>query len=349
MKEMKEQLQQALEKMQQEQQAESEENLKQILDNLLKLSFEQEDLINQLKNTKTSDPKYAQIARTQKKLLDQSKVIEDSILALSKRNPQISASVNKEILNIQKNINQSIQQLAEHNSALASVSMQKSLTSINNLALMLNESLESLQQQMKNPSNKPGSGSCKKPGSGQGQKPSSQPSKPKLSELQKQLNEQLKKLKEGQQKGQQNQGKIPGSMAEQLAKMAAQQEMLRQKLQELLNKLKQQGKNPGGDIASLMEQTEKDIVNNKITEQTLMRQQEILTRLLESEKAIREQEEDQKRESKEPKNYKLSNPNKNFEYNNIHFKEIEELLNSPLYLKPFYKEKTQSYFNLIHK
>jgi hypothetical protein len=138
-------------------------------------------------------------------------------------------------------------------------------------------------------------------------------------------------------------------MAEQLAKMAAQQEMLRQQLQELLNKLKQQGKNPGGDIASLMEQTEKDIVNNKITEQTLMRQQEILTRLLESEKAIREQEEDQKRESKEPKNYKLSNPNKNFEYNNIHFKEIEELLNSPLYLKPFYKEKTQSYFNLIHK
>ncbi|HPQ07762.1 MAG TPA: hypothetical protein PK995_00880 [Bacteroidia bacterium] len=350
MKEMKDQLQQALEKMQQEQQAESEENLKQILDNLLNLSFEQEDLINQLKNTKTSDPKYAQIARTQKKLLDQSKVIEDSILALSKRNPQISASVNKEISNIQKNINQSIQQLAEHNSALASVNMQKSLTSINNLALMLNESLESLQQQMKNPSNKPGSGSCKKPGSGQGQKPSSQPSKPKLSELQKQLNEQLKKLKEGQQKGQQNQGKMPGgSMAEQLAKMAAQQEMLRQQFQELLNKLKQQGKNPGGDIASLMEQTEKDIVNNKITEQTLMRQQEILTRLLESEKAIREQEEDQKRESKEPKNIKLSNQNKNLEYNNQHLKEIEELLNSPLYLKPFYKEKTQTYFNLINK
>ncbi|MCX7727874.1 MAG: hypothetical protein N2203_00220 [Bacteroidia bacterium] len=350
MKEMKEQMQKALQKMQEEQQSESEENLKQILDNLINLSFQQEELIKKLKSTPTSDPQYAQIARQQKKLLDQSKVIEDSILALSKRNPQLSSTVNKEISNIQNNMNQSSQQLSEHNSSAASMHMQKSLTSINTLALMLNESLENLQKQMKNPSEKPGSGSCKKPGSGQGQKPSLQPSKPKLSDLQKQLNEQLKQLKDGMQKSQQQNGKLPGnSLAEQLAKMAAQQEMLRQQLQELIQKLKQQGKNPGGDIASMMEETEKDIVNNKITQQTLMRQQEILTRLLESEKAIREQEEDQKRESKEPKNYPFSNQSKNLEYNNQHLKEIEDLQSVPIYLKPFYKEKAEQYFNTINQ
>lgn len=350
MKEMQQQLQQALEKMQEEQQSESEENLKQILDNLLNLSFEQENILQQLKNTKPTDPKYAQIARQQKKLLDQSRIIEDSILALSKRNPQLSSTLNREISNIQKNSYQSIQQLAEHNSALASMYIQKTFTSINNLALMLNESLENLQQQMKNPGQKPGSGSCKKPGSGQGQRPSSQPSTPKLSELQKQLNEQLKKLKEGMQKGQQDNGKLPGgSIAEQLAKMAAQQEFLRQQLQELMQKLKQQGKNPGGDIASMMEETEKDIVNNKITNQTLLRQQEILTRLLESEKALREQEEDQKRESREPKKHPLSNQNQNLEYNTYINKEIEDILSAPIYLKPFYKEKTQQYLNTIHQ
>ncbi|GIV26850.1 MAG: ATPase [Bacteroidia bacterium] len=347
MQELEQQLQQALEQMQKEQQAESEENIKQILDNLLHISFEQENLMKQLQTTKPNDPKYAQIARQQKKLYDQTKIVEDSILALSKRNPQLSSTINKEISNIQQNMNQTIQQLAEHNSSIASMHMQKTFTSVNNLALMLNESLEQLQQQMKNPSSRPGSGSCKKPGSGKGQKPSTQPSKPKLSELQKQLNEQLKQLKEGMQKGQKNnKGQFPGgSMAEQLAKMAAQQEMIRQQLQELMQKLKQQGKNPGGDIASMMEETEKDIVNNRITEQTIWRQQEILTRLLESEKAIREQEEDEKRESREPKNYPLSNQNKNFEYNKQHQKQIEELLNSPLYLKPFYREKTQQYFN----
>ncbi len=348
MQEMKNKLQQSLDQMQQEQQSESEENIKQILDNLLTQSFNQEELIKQLQKTKTTDPKYAQIARNQKKLLDQSKVIEDSILALSKRNPQLSSSVNKEISNIQINMNQSIQQLAEHNSAVASMHMQKSFTSINNLALMLNESLESLQQQMKNPNSRPGKGNCKKPGSGNGQKPSSQPAKPKLSDLQKQLNEQLKKLKEELKKGNQNKGQFPGSsLAEQLAKMAAQQEFLRQQLQELLQKLKQQGKNPGGDIASMMEETEKDIVNNRITPQTFLRQQQILTRLLESEKAIREQEEDEKRESRTPKNYKLSNQNQNIEYNMQKLKELEELQNSPIYLKPFYKEKAQNYLNNI--
>lgn len=349
MQELQQQLQQSLDKMQQEQQSESEENLKQILDNLLTISFEQEELINQLKNTKTSDPKYAQIARQQKKLLDQSKVIEDSILALSKRNPQISSTANHEISNIQNNINQSIQQLAEHNTPMSSMYMQKTFTSINNLALMLNESLEQLQKQMKNPNQKPGNGSCKKPGSGQGQKPSPQPSKPKLSDLQKQLNEQLKQLKEGMKQSKQPNGKLPGnSYAEQLAKMAAQQEMLRQQLQELLQKMKQQGKNPGGDIANMMEETEKDIVNNNITQQTLMRQQEILTRLLESEKALREQDEDLQRESKEPKNFKLSNQQQNLEYNKTHLKEIEDLQSIPLYLTPFYKEKTQNYFNQIN-
>ena len=349
MNELKQQLQQALDKMQEEQQAENEENLKQILDNLIHLSFEQEELIKQLPNTKPINPQYAQITRQQKKLLDASKIVEDSILALSKRNPQLSSYVNKEISNIQQNINQTIQQLAEHNSAVASTYMQKTFTSINNLALMLNESLESLQQQMKNPSMKPGSGSCKKPGSGKGQKPSSQPSKPKLSDLQKQLNDQLKKLKEESQKSQQNnKGQMPsGSIAEQLAKIAAQQELIRQQLQELMQKLKQQGKNPGGNLASMMEETEKDIVNNRITEQTILRQQEILTRLLESEKAIRQQEEDQQRESREPKNVKSSNPKQNLEYNTQHVKEIEDLINSPIYLKPFYREKTQTYFNLL--
>lgn len=350
MNELKQQLQQTLEKMQEEQQAENEENLKQILDNLINLSFEQEKIMKQLQTTNTSDPKYAQIARQQKKLMSQSKMIEDSILALSKRNPQLSSTINKEISSIQQNIHQSIQQLAEHNSPMASMYMQKTFTSINNLALMLNESLENLQQQMKNPSNKPGSGSCKKPGSGHGKKPSTQPSKPKLSDLQKQLNQQLEQLKKEMQKGQNPNGHLPNnSLAEQLARMAAQQELIRQQLQELIQKLKQQGKNPGGDIASLMEQTEKDIVNNQITPQTLLRQQEILTRLLESEKAIRQQEEDQQRESKTPKNHPLSNQNKNFEYNNQLLKEIENLQSIPIYLKPFYKEKTQQYFNIIQQ
>ncbi len=349
MKEMKQSLQNSLNQMQQEQQAENEDNIKQLLDNLLTLSFQQEELIQTIQKTKTTDPKYSQIARNQKKLSDAAKLIEDSLFSMSKRNPSISATLNKEITQIQYNMNQTANQITEHNSAMAAMYMQKSFTSINNLALMLNDALEQLQNQMKNPNNMPGSGSCKKPGSGKGQKPSVQPSKPKLSDLQKQLNEQLKKMKEGMQKGNQNKGQFPssGSMAEQLAKMAAQQEFLKEQLKEMIQKLKNKGKNPGGDISNMMEETEKDIVNNRITEQTIKRQQEIVTRLLESEKALREQDESEQRESKEPKNAKISNQNQILEYNKLKSKELEDLQNTSIPFKPFYKEKIQTYFNTI--
>ncbi len=97
----------------------------------------------------------------------------------------------------------------------------------------------------------------------------------------------------------------------------------------------------------MMEETEKDIVNNRITEQTIKRQQEIVTRLLESEKALREQDESEQRESKEPKNAKISNQNQILEYNKLKSKELEDLQNTLIPFKPFYKEKIQTYFNTI--
>ena len=48
-----------------------------------------------------------------------------------------------------------------------------------------------------------------------------------------------------------------------------------------------------------MEQTETDLVNKKIVQETINRQQDILTKLLEAEKAQREKDQDVQRESKQ--------------------------------------------------
>ena len=48
-----------------------------------------------------------------------------------------------------------------------------------------------------------------------------------------------------------------------------------------------------------MEENEIDIINNRITQETIARQEEILTRLLEAEKSEREQGEDDQRKSTE--------------------------------------------------
>ena len=112
---------------------------------------------------------------------------------------------------------------------------------------------------------------------------------------------------------------------------------------------KNKGQNPGGNLAEMMEQTEKDIVNKAITNETMKRQQDILTRLLESEKAEREREQDEKRKSNEAKNQDLSNPSQFLEYKRMKEKELELLNTVPPSLTPFYKEKVNNYFNSVSK
>lgn len=385
MQEMKDQMQQAMDQMQQEQAEEDMAAVRQILENLLNLSFAQEELMGQLSKLRTDNPQYLKVTQTQKKLQDDSKIIEDSLMALSKRNPTISAHINREISAINMNMGKAVSELAERMQANAQMRMQYSMTSINNLALMLNESLEQMQKAAKE--GKPGSGSCKKPGKG---KPSSKPGDGKpsmqsMKQMQQRLNQQLEQLKKqleqqankpggqkpgdkpgqkpggqkpggsggmGQQGGQN--GQMPGikgqGMSEQLAKMAAEQEAIRRQMQQMMDKIKKDGgSNPGGNLTDLMEQTERDIVNRQITQETMKRQQDILTKLLESEKAEREREQDEKRKSNEAKNQNLSNPAQFLEYKRLKEKELELLNTVPPSLTPYYKQKVNEYFNHVNK
>ncbi len=142
---MKEQMQKAMDQMEKEEQEEDMQTLRQILENLLNLSFAQEDLMGQLAKLRVDNPQYLKITQTQKKLQDDSKIIEDSLLALSKRVPAISAMVNREISSINMNMGKAVSELAERMQSNAQMRMQYSMTSINNLALMLNENLENMQ------------------------------------------------------------------------------------------------------------------------------------------------------------------------------------------------------------
>ncbi len=372
MEEMKQEMEDSMDSAEEQQQEENAATLRQILENLLNMSFAQEELMKQLKETRIDNPNYVKIPQQQKKLKDDSKIIEDSLLALSKRAPQISSMVNREISAINNNIDKTIKALAERNVSESGIRMQSSMTSVNNLALLLNESLEEMLKQMKNNSKQQGKkGKCKKPGSGKGQNPSENPGIPNLRKLQEQLNKQLQDLKKamengqkpgekpGQKPGQKPGGSQPGKTgssglsipgtSEQFAKMAAQQEAIRRQIMQMMDKLKNKGSNPGGEISDLMEQTEKELVNKNISNEMIKRQNDILTKLLESEKAEREREQDEKRKSNEAKNQNLSNPGQFLEYKRLKEKELELLNTVPPSLTPFYKEKVNNYFNSVNK
>ena len=148
------------------------------------------------------------------------------------------------------------------------------------------------------------------------------------------------------------QGKPNQSMSEQLAKMAAQQEFIRNEINKINREENKDGKNSLGnleDLANKMEQTEKDIVNRMITEQTLKRQQDITTRLLESEKAERERDQEEQRKSEESKNAFQRNPDAFDEYKRLKLKEMELLRTVPPSLNSYYKQKVNDYFQSIDK
>lgn len=340
-------------KMQQEAQSEDLDALRQIVDNLLTLSFDQEKLMLTLKSTNRNDPKYTELARQQLKLKDDSKLIEDSLYALSKRVPQIETVVNREIRSVNSNMGKAISSMADRRTPEAASRQQQALTSVNNLALLLSEAIEQMQNAMAEAS---GSGSCKKPGKGK------KPSAATMRSLQEQLNKQMEQMKKGMEKGGQEKGPKPGGnqpggqggqggmgMSKEMAKMAAQQEALRQMVREYENELKKQsgGKGSGNemkDLSKLMEQTETDIVNKQITRETMMRQQEILVKLLEAEKAEREREQEERRESREAKDEEYGNPEIYFEYKRRKNNETELLRTVPANLNPFYREKVDEYF-----
>ena len=337
-------LSQKLESMQQEQEEQenqiNEQQLREILDNLVKTSFDQEKVMQTLKRMSPNDPGYVGQAQKQKEVQDNLKMIEDSLFSLSKRVPQIESVVNKEIQDINFNITKALESLSERRTAEANRNQQYAMTAVNNLALMLSEVSEQLQKARKNAQS-----------GGKGK----QQSLSQLSKMQEQLNKNMQKAREQMQKaGQQpetgqRQGK--GPMSEQLARMAREQQLIRQSLQKINQELNKDGKSGLGNLEKLvkeMEQTETDLVYKRIRQETLVRQAEILSRLLEAEKAEREREQDNKRESKEgrefPPNYKVILQ----EYQKMKLRETELLRTVPPSLNSFYKNKVGDYFKFLN-
>jgi hypothetical protein len=333
------------EEMQQEENEEDMDALRALLENLLKLSFDQEQVMQQLKSTDINNPQYLKLSQQQRKLKDDAKMIEDSLFALSKRVKQIQSKVNQEISAINLNMDKSLEDLEARLVPQARSRQQFVMTSLNNLTLMLSEALQQMMQQQAASS----SSSCSKPGKKKSMSLS------QLKKMQDELNQNMKKYKDGLKPGDLQKGKQPGqgqSQSEQLAKMAAQQEFIRNELNKINQEENKDGKNSLGnleDIAKQMEETEKDIVNRMITEQTLKRQQDITTRLLESEKAERERDQDEQRKSDEAKNAYQRNPDEFDEYKRLKLKEMELLRTIPPSLNSYYRQKVNDYFQSIDK
>lgn len=376
MKQMGQKMEEQMASDDKEQMEEDVAMLRQILDNLLAYSFSQEDVMKQFKNLKRGSPSFNKNLKIQQDLKQQFKHVDDSLFAMSLRNPKIAEDITKEIGNVQYNVDKSIESLAEANVPKGNSHQQYAVSSSNKLADLLSDILGGMQMQMS------GAGLGKpKPGQGQGQGMQL----PDIIKKQEGLGEKMKKGmkkgdkpgegKEGSQGEKEGQGKEGGKSgngqkggkgengkgegqdgnqkggengqdgegdAKSIMEIYKEQQQLREALEK---ELKKQGVGGNGQNAlDQMKQIEKQLLNKGFNNETLQKILNVKYELLKLDKALQQQGEDKKRQSetnkKEFNNQAPELPSKLQEYLNS----IEILNRQSLPLRSNFNQRVQEYF-----
>jgi hypothetical protein len=345
--------------------SEDVEMLRQILDNLLVFSFEQEALMLQ--------PISVKATKKQKNIRSHFEHIDDSLFVVSLRQPTLSDKINNEIELVYFNIDKALGFLSESRAYEAKSAQQYAITSSNYLANLLSSILDNLEMQMQ-PS----------PGQGQGdiQLPDIIMSQ---DQLQKQANEMMKGQKQGseksnkngepkgssessghetkegykpgeskrnnlggssQSKGQSNSEKYadPEETSEALFNLFQQQQELRQNLEKILQKRGLTGKK--NSLLDSFEEVEQLIVNQGVTQKTLTKMKALRYELLKLDDALIKKGLSPQRQSNT--NKEQFRPSKVLSKDEIkRLFGTEEILNrKPLPLRQRVKKKVQEYFNL---
>ena len=94
-------------------------------------------MIDKVNDTKLNDPRYTSLVQEQNKIKDDLEMVEDSLVALSKRQIMIEPFVTKEISAINQNIEKTVTFLNNRQPQQATGRMQFIMNSVNNLALKL--------------------------------------------------------------------------------------------------------------------------------------------------------------------------------------------------------------------
>jgi len=360
MRQMRQDMQQQQQGMEMQQMDEDNKAMRQILDNLLAFSFDEEALMNQVKSTRNFTTGFSKQLKKQQDLRQQFKHIDDSIFALSLRNPFIADDINKEIGQVHYNMDKAIETLTEGNFPKGISHQQFTTTGANQLANLLADALQSMQSQMK----MSGMGSGK-PKSG---KNSSEIQLPDIIKKQDALGKKMQKgQQQGQQSGQQQgeseqnkegkpnqkgegqhkqqggQGQDGEGDAEQIMEIYKEQQQLREALQK---SLQEKGNVPGGQSTiDEMKQLEKQLLNKGINPQTIQKALQIQYELLKLEKALHQQGEDTKRQANTNKNSFNNNAKVLPEVLQKYMRSIEILNRDALPLRPDLNQRVKAYFN----
>lgn len=374
MQRMSKSMQSAMQMSGQESIQEDAEMLRQILDNLLLFSFDEEKLMNDFKEIDNTNAAYAARLKRQKELRKMFEHVDDSLFALSLRQPTISERINGEITEIYYNIDKSLEQLAENNVYRGVASQQYALTATNKLADFLSAALDNMNQSMGQGQGQ-GSNGMGQSGQNQGQGKGFQ--LPDIIQSQEELNKQMqqgmkqegqgKEGKDGKEGGKEEgdkgkggkegkdgeNGKTGGGSgsgseyeSEKLYDIYKQQQQLRNQLeQQLKDKYGEKINDPQAqELLKQMEEVETELLEKGFNDETMKKMIELKYQLQKLDKAAFEQEKESRRESTTNRKDYNNTTNEKMPDVRQYFNQIEILNRQVLPLRNNYKKKVQEYF-----
>ena len=136
MKQMAQQMAAMQQEAEQESASEDMDALRDLLENILMLSFDEELLMAEVKTTDEQDPRYVMHGQQQRKLKDEAVMVEDSLFALGMRIPQLASAVNREIGLVNRHMTKALDGFGDRLTADIAMNQQYVMTSFNNLALL---------------------------------------------------------------------------------------------------------------------------------------------------------------------------------------------------------------------
>ncbi|MFH5883274.1 DUF4175 family protein [Halalkalibaculum sp. DA3122] len=310
------------------------EALQNILYNLVNLSEEQETLTQNTERLANRSQAFVEKARTQQNISQQFTQVSDSLFAVSAQIPGFSNQIITKKKEVQQSLQRSVEQLSERNKSQSTYAERQAFGGINELSSMVASLMDQLQNQQQN---------------GMGGGMSMQQFMQQLQNMsgsQQQLNQQIQNLINDIQGD-----RLTRDQIDRLNQLAKQQNRIRKQLQEL----QQSGELEAGDkmlselqrMADEMENTINDLRGGQADSELVKRQENILSRMLNAEKAMQERGKKDEREGTEAEDPPRSVP-PDMTLEELQ-KKMRNLLNDPSQTRfsEDYQRLIEQYFELL--
>ncbi len=273
---MQQMLQEARQEMVQAQKNQLMRGMQKVTRDLLEASFTQEAIMRDTRRLSYASPLMRQVARREANLRENLQATTRQIIELSHQTFFISPRMNQLLQQMYQNMERALREMEERNPRSAANYQQKAMAAMNQAILTMQSAMKQLGQ------------SSSATGFEEFMKQMEQ-----MAQAQGQVNQQTLSLFQQMQQGRLQLSK------DALARLAAQQEMIRRSLQQLQE---QQGyrRDVAGrldGIAREMEEVVRELQRKQLDRRVIERQQQILSRLLEAQKSIRERDQSKKRQA----------------------------------------------------